>query len=106
MSRFYEYHKIGFQPHTIVHLLPNKGQSTAKECNVITEMFSKRRLFFPTTHTESSVAGIKEALQTGRMGLFLWGTSSSPSQAIGLAVMLFEILGSRWNFSLLVIWNK
>lgn len=65
MSDFYEHHKIGFQPQ---YDSPSANSQMAKECNVITETFPKRRFSSPP-YTESSIAGIKEGLQTGRMGL-------------------------------------
>lgn len=68
MSRFMSITKIGFQPQYDSPSASKTKDSHSKECNVITEMFSKGGFSSPP-HTESSVAGIKEALQTGRMGL-------------------------------------
>lgn len=69
MSRFYEHHKIGFQPqYDSPSASKTKDSQQQRNAMSLLKRFPKGGFSSPP-HTESSVAGIKEALQTGRMGL-------------------------------------
>ena len=88
MSSFYEHHKIGLQPQ-YDSPSASKTKDSQQQRNAMSLLKHFPKGGFPSPpYTESSIAGIKEGLQTGRMGL-LWGLSSSPSQAIGLAAQCY-----------------
>lgn len=69
MSSFYEHHKIGFQPQ-YDSPSASKTKDSQQQSNAMSLLKHFPKGGFPSPpYTESSIARIKEGLQTGRMGL-------------------------------------